>query len=176
MRLRILKMKQRNSLVKLWLIIGIVAGFSTIIFFAISYIKDVILCDVSCSVQNDVAIALVLLSLMGVFVGSFTYYFIAERYEKKIDKIHSQSNAALRFLDTDDKKIVNSIIKSNGHITQSKLVSITGLSRVKISRHLLSLEQKNIILRKKEGMTNTISLTDDIKKIFLPEDTTPKQS
>ncbi|MFP4118777.1 MAG: MarR family transcriptional regulator [Candidatus Woesearchaeota archaeon] len=161
--------RKQNPLIRLWLIIGIVAGFSTVLFFSISHIKNVVLCDATCAVQNDVAIAVVLAALMGVFVGSLTYYFIAEKYEKKIDRIHHDSTAALKFLDPESRAVLNTLIQQDGEISQSGLVTETGFSRVKVSRLLNSLEQKGIVAKRKSGMTNRIVLSEDMRKIFLPD-------
>ncbi|MGM5481242.1 MAG: DUF7343 domain-containing protein [Nanobdellota archaeon] len=162
--------RKQNPLIRLWLIIGIVAGFATTLFFAVSYVKNIMLCDMSCSVQNNVAITIVLTSLIGVFVGSLTYYFIAEKYEKKITRIHNDSTATLKFLDTDTRQLLKAIIEKKGKTTQAALVQTTRFTRVKISRILNILEQKEIIRKEKNGMTNNIIIEKDIKKIFLPEE------
>ncbi len=150
----------------MWLIIGIIAGFAAVIFFSITYLNERILCDMDCRAKNEVSLILVLLSLFGMFIGSLTYYFISEKYQKKIDRIHKDVNLTLRFLEGEERAIVNSIIDRKGKINQSDLVKDTGLSRVKISRSLMRLEQKDIIKKSKNGMTNIVEMNKNLKRIF----------
>jgi len=114
-----------------------------------------------------VALLLILLSLFGMFIGSFTYYFISDKYEKKISKIHKDNSKTLDFLDGEEKNIIISLINKQGEATQSELFKNTGLSRVKISRSLKKLEQKGVIEKVPQGMTNTIKLEEKIKKILI---------
>ncbi len=161
------KFVERNKFLQLWLIIGIVAGFAGVIFFSITYLNEKVLCDIGCRQQNEVSLILILLSLFGMFVGSLTYYFISDKYKRKIIKIHKDSNLTLRFLDKEDRMILDCILKNNGRTTQSEISRITGFNRVRIFRALRRLEDKDIILRKPYGMTNFVELKEDLKKVFL---------
>lgn len=154
---------------QLWLIIGILAGFAAVIFFAITHLNQKGLCNVDCALKNQVIILIVLLSLFGMFIGSLTYYFIAERYERRITKIHKDATATMRFLQGEEKSIVEALLRRRGVATQSQLTQDTGLSRVNISRTLVRLEQKDIISKKKAGMTNAVLLKDDLVETLLGE-------
>jgi len=50
--------------------------------------------------------------------------------------------------------------------TQSEITRETKLNKVKISRELLKLEQKKIIKKSPNGMTNLISLNEELKELF----------
>lgn len=158
---------RKSKFFQLWLIIGMVAGFAAVIFFSITYLNETVLCSVDCRLRNEVSIILVLLSLVGMFIGSLTYYFISEKYEKKITKIHKDVSLTLRFLDGEERVIVSAIIKSSGELTQSDIARNTGLSRVKISRSLHKLEQKNIITKTSCGMTNMIKIKKEIGEVLI---------
>ncbi len=160
-------MIKKNKFFQLWLIIGIITGFAAVIFFSITYLNKNVLCSLDCKLQNEVALLLILLSLFGMFIGSFTYYFISDKYEKKISKIHKDNSKTLDFLDGEEKNIIISLINKQGEATQSELFKNTGLSRVKISRSLKKLEQKGVIEKVPQGMTNTIKLEEKIKKILI---------
>lgn len=162
-----MKFNKKNKFLQLWLIIGIIAGFASVVFFSITYLNEKLLCDLSCRSRNEVTLILILISLFGMFVGSFTYYFISEKYEKKLIKIHKDASKTLNFLDPDLKLILNTLISNKGVLTQSKLGIKTGLSRVKLSRLLNTLETKNIIKKTNQGYTNKIELEKDYKDIFL---------
>jgi len=127
------------------------------------------LCDLDCRIKNEVNLTLILLSLFGMFVGSLTYYFISEKYEKKITKIHKDVSMTLRFLEEDERSIMNFLINKNGESTQSEIAKGTKLSRVKIFRCLKNLEQKKLIIKLPKGMTNKVLLDKELKFLFCNE-------
>lgn len=161
------KLGKRNKLFQLWLIIGIIAGFAAVLFFSITYLNEKVLCDANCREQNKVSLILILLSLFGMFIGSLTYYFISEKYEKKITRMHKDVSLTLKFLNGEEKLIVNSILNHKGKITQSEIAKNTGLSRVRIFRTLRKLEEKGVIIKKPHGMTNVIELEEELKKVLV---------
>ncbi|HQC61408.1 MAG TPA: hypothetical protein PLA60_03520 [Candidatus Pacearchaeota archaeon] len=161
------KSLKKNKFFQLWLIIGLIAGFAAILFFSITYLNNKVLCDINCRIQHEVSLILILLSLFGMFIGSLTYYFISEKYEKKIIKLHKDSNITLKFLEKEEQEIVKSILKNKGKTTQSRISEDTGFSRVKIFRTLKKLENKRIINKKPNGMTNVVELEEDLKKVLL---------
>ena len=75
---------------------------------------------------------------------------------KKIERANYAK--VLESLDNESKKVLGLIIDSQGSIFQSELVSKTNLSKVKITRILDRLEGKDLIERKRRGMTNVILL------------------
>jgi len=160
----------KNPFIKLWLIIGIISGFGTITFFVITYLQKKVLCDMNCTQSDAVVGALILIGLFGLFIGSLTYYFMSEKKEKDISKINTiinkDLNYTLNFLETNQRKIINAIIKNNGEILQSKLVLETKLTRVMISRIIKELEEKELIIKEQSGMTNKIKLNKNLKMLF----------
>ncbi|MFP4423984.1 MAG: helix-turn-helix transcriptional regulator [Candidatus Woesearchaeota archaeon] len=159
----------KNHLLKLWLIIGIISGFAAIVFFILTYLNEEVLCNLDCREKNEVQLILILLSLFGLFVGSMLYYFISERYRREIRRINKDVNASLAFLEPDMRRIVESIIMRAGAATQADITKDTQLSRVKISRAISKLEQKGIVEKSQNGMTNIISLRKDLKELFVSE-------
>lgn len=157
---------KNNRFIQLWLILGIIAGFAAILFFTVTYLNQKVLCDIDCKIKNEVNLVLVLLSLFGLFIGSLTYYFISEKYEKKIVKIHKDARLTLRFLEGDQKMIMTALIKFNGESTQSEIAKETDLSRVKISRAIKSLEQRKLLTKMPDGMTNKIILDAELRTVF----------
>ncbi|MGC8609520.1 MAG: helix-turn-helix transcriptional regulator [Thermoplasmata archaeon] len=61
-------------------------------------------------------------------------------------------------LNEKEEMIIELLRKNSGRTTQNVLVKSTGLSPASVSRLLLSLENKDIIERKRKGMTNEILL------------------
>lgn len=158
---------KKNKFIQLWLIIGIIAGFALIVFYSITYLNNKVLCDLDCRIQNETSLIVVLLSLFGMFIGSLTYYFISEKYEKKIVKIHRDAGVILKFLDKEEKLIINSLLKHKGKTTQSDISKDTNLSRVKIFRSLRKLENRGIIIKMPYGMTNIIEIEKELKDLLI---------
>ena len=61
-------------------------------------------------------------------------------------------------LDKEEKLLIKIIEGANGTIFQSDLVDKSNFSKVKVSRILDRLENKNLIERKRRGMTNVVVL------------------
>jgi len=68
------------------------------------------------------------------------------------------SKKSLDGLNSDEKKVMNNLLENNGSIFQSELVEKTGMNKVKVTRILDSLEARNLIERKRRGMTNIVIL------------------
>ena len=75
---------------------------------------------------------------------------------KKITKENYQK--VMKDLNNDEKLVLEKIIEAQGTIFQSDLVDKTDFTKVKVTRILDKLEGKNIIERKRRGMTNVVIL------------------
>ncbi|MBU1199095.1 MAG: MarR family transcriptional regulator [Nanoarchaeota archaeon] len=64
----------------------------------------------------------------------------------------------MKDLNEDEKKVLETIIEAEGTIFQSDLVDKSGFTKVKVTRILDKLEGKNILERKRRGMTNVVIL------------------
>jgi uncharacterized membrane protein len=112
---------------------------------------------------NDVLFFIITAWLGGM---SFLYIVISPK-EKEVPglngntpEIAENKNAALlaaSMLEGDEKTLLQQIIDSND-ILQRELVSKTGFSEPKVSRLLDKLERRGLILRRRDGMGNRISL------------------
>lgn len=69
----------------------------------------------------------------------------------------------LRALVGDERKAVRIIVENGGEIFQNELVNYLNFSKAKVSRILMNLEKRNIIAKRKYGLTNHISLAEDIR-------------
>ncbi len=73
------------------------------------------------------------------------------------------SGVVLKALSGDEKKTVEIIVNNGGRILQNELVNSLNFSKAKVSRILINLEKRHIITKRKYGLTNCISLSDDIR-------------
>lgn len=65
----------------------------------------------------------------------------------------------LRLLEGDEQVVVQTLLASRGFMFQRDLVKATGFSDAKVSRLLDRLEDRRLLVREREGMTNRIRLT-----------------
>lgn len=79
-----------------------------------------------------------------------------QKQTKKIDE--SEYQTILKSLKENERIILKTIIANSGNIFQSDLVQKTNYPKVKITRILDHLESKDIIERKRRGMTNFVVL------------------
>ncbi len=110
----------------------------------------------------------VLFFIITAWLGGMSFlYIVLSPKEKEVQglqgntpEIAENKNAALlaaSMLEGDEKTLLQQIIDSND-ILQRELVSKTGFSEPKVSRLLDKLERRGLILRRRDGMGNRISL------------------
>lgn len=120
-------------------------------------------CPMWYSIKLQTSISLV---LMGVILLIGLYLVFSEQLDKMFFKPEASAkkitrtsfNKVLRTLSTDEKKVFGKLIDAHGSIFQSELVEKTGFSKVKITRVLDKLEGRDLIERKRRGMSNTVVL------------------
>jgi len=64
----------------------------------------------------------------------------------------------LPLLKGDERKVFSELMASGGEMLQNALVLRTGLTKVKMTRILSSLENKQLIAKERHGLTNRIKL------------------
>ena len=109
---------------------------------------------------------ILLLSSLGVFIGSLSYYLLSSKFVKERKEYSEDINLTLRFLNNDERKIVETVINNKGEINQSKLIKNTDLNKVKVSRIINKLIEKEVITKKVIGKINKIYLHEDLQKLF----------
>lgn len=97
-------------------------------------------------------------------------FLIFSKEEKEIiikkikEKVHLEKKRLpidYNNLDKDEKIIVRAVEEAEGTIFQSDLVEKTGINKVKVSRILDKLEGRQLIERKRRGMTNVVVLKNN---------------
>ncbi|MCD6478056.1 MAG: hypothetical protein J7K87_03560 [Candidatus Aenigmarchaeota archaeon] len=98
---------------------------------------------------------------VGLFIGTLIYYLISPRLNKK--KLHKK--LLLNFFTGDERKIFG-IILEKCEVTQSEIVKLSRLSKVKVFRILRRLENRNLIEKKPLGKTNLIVVNENVKELL----------
>ncbi|MBC8500228.1 MAG: winged helix-turn-helix transcriptional regulator [DPANN group archaeon] len=86
---------------------------------------------------------------------------------KKEAKEINNKNVILKFLNPNERKILEKLIENKGTVLQSEISRIEGMTKLKTHRAVKDLERKGIINTESHGKTNRIILTKDIKDIIL---------
>ncbi len=95
--------------------------------------------------------------IMGFVVAIGVYLFLAkEPAEKRITQRNSQK--VMNGLSPDEKRVLERIIEAEGALFQSDLVDKVSLPKAKVTRILDKLEGKNLIERRRRGMSNVVIL------------------
>jgi len=120
-------------------------------------------CPMWGSIEFQTNISLIIL----IFVLGIGIYLFFKQEETilKIKKIKTKNEKLIKKEDyqnilsqlkNEEKNIFQIIVNEGGGIFQSDLVEKSNLSKVKVSRILDKLEAKNLIERKRRGMTNFV--------------------
>lgn len=113
--------------------------------------------------QTNISIGLnIFIALIGLYLIFFAKeQTIIKKIVKKV-KIDKPSkkyySSIMKTLSKDERLIFEKLFETDGSAFQSDLVKKTKFSKVKITRILDRLEAKNLIERKRRGMTNIVSL------------------
>lgn len=137
-------------------------------------------------VPNYILWASIILLIFAVVPVS--YYFISNEMEKKLEmnmkiiskmisgngrapkkgqKEISDKGIILKFLNPNERKVLEKLIADNGKTLQSKISQMEDMTKLKAHRAVKSLEIKGIIKKEAYGKTNRIILAKDIKDIIL---------
>ena len=92
------------------------------------------------------------ISFVSVLLGGF----IVVLFQARINKI--QLNRVLKILPEKEQKIVRLLLGNNSSMEQNKLVALSGINKVKMSRVLTELEFRKVISRTNLGNTKLIIL------------------
>ncbi|MBR9706573.1 hypothetical protein GOV14_06055 [Candidatus Pacearchaeota archaeon] len=128
------------------LVIGFVAIFLLGVMFAVVngiYTEEV---------DQSLPLIMYAISFVSIIIGGF----VVMLFQWKINKV--QLEKVLKILPEIQRKIVKVLIKNNNALEQNRIVALTGINKVKISRVLMELEQREVIKRTNLGNTKLIVL------------------
>ena len=92
------------------------------------------------------------ISFLSILIGAF----IVVMFQLKINKL--QLERVLKILPNDERKVVKILLDNNNSIEQNKLVVLSGFTKVRISRILQKLAEREVVEKKDMGNTNLVVL------------------
>jgi uncharacterized membrane protein len=99
------------------------------------------------------------LAIAGLVFAIGLFFVFAKEHEKiVVKKFKEKRKINLKGLESNERKVVNLLLKENGVVFQSSLMESLGIGKVGVTRLLDKLEAKQIIERKRRGMNNIIVL------------------
>ncbi len=154
-----------------WLIIGIaVVMIIIVLVFNVALKKiveancilvhgDTTSCPMFDTIRTQTGISLAIVGV--VIIIGFVIMFSRPKEKIIIKKIKDKKRQLdLSNLDKDEKKIVNLLVSEGKAVFQADLMEKLGISKVKTTRLLDKLEAKQIIERKRRGLTNIVVLKE----------------
>ena len=153
-----------------WLILGISALIVAVIFLYKSALEQITasscsmetaLCPMNKTIDQQTYLALAIVGVL-VIIGFILILskpdekLVIRRIKEKVEVKRKPINYAL--LDKEEKPIVKALEDAQGTMFQSDLVEKTQFDKVKVTRVLDRLEGKQLIERKRRGMTNIVIL------------------
>ncbi|MEK6973144.1 MAG: hypothetical protein AABW72_03840 [archaeon] len=106
--------------------------------------------------------AIPLIVSLAVAIGAGVYYFMSTKIEKKEKTLRDNTDILLKFLNPDEKKVVNKLIENNGRALQAEVTRLPEMSKVRSHRVILKLLDKGVIEKEQMGKTNIIKFKKEI--------------
>ncbi len=105
---------------------------------------------------------MILVSVLGIVVGASMYFLMHEQVEVKTREATGNAQMLLTFLSTEERAVVELLLKSEGHTTQAQASKLEDMTRLKAHRTVLRLADKKIVRIEKLGKTNQLWLAGSI--------------
>jgi len=102
--------------------------------------------------DSSLPLVVYLIAFLSLIVG----IFLSILFQWKIDK--AQLSRVLKILPDNERQIISLLIENNNSMEQNKLVALTGINKVKMSRIIKDLEFRGIVKKTDLGNTNLIVL------------------
>lgn len=104
---------------------------------------------------------------ISLLVGAGTYFLMSQKLESKEKSLKKNTDILLKFLNPDEKRVVNKLIEGNGKVLQAEISRIPELGKVKSHRIIQRLVDRRVIEVEGYGKTNIVKFTKEIKEGLL---------
>jgi len=105
---------------------------------------------------------MIAVSFLGIGVGAAMYFLMQEQAQVKAREAIGNAQLLLSFLNSDERAVVELLLKSEGHTTQAQVSRLDDMTRLRAHRVVLQLVDKKIIRVEKLGKTNQLWLAKSI--------------
>ncbi|MBW2981484.1 hypothetical protein KY343_01260 [Candidatus Woesearchaeota archaeon] len=143
----------------------VIAIFIFVVSFASLYTERQISCGAAQTCTIPIPFLIPITASMGVFVGTLVYYLMATKIIKKNINIDRSYKIIEKLLNKEEKDILK-IITEYSEISQARLTSLAGITRLKVFRILERFKEKGLIEKHQNGKIRMIKIKEDINNIF----------
>ncbi len=150
----------------IFLVLGIITGFVFIVAFSTLYVSDAIKNNNACGCVIPIPYMILILSSLGIFVGSAAYYFTVSKYLQQGETRNKNIEFTLNFLEPQERAVIKELIKGKKGLKQAELEKQTGFHKVKIHRIVNKLRIKGLVEKQSNGKINIIELNPQLKEVF----------
>jgi predicted transcriptional regulator len=158
--------KHMKTPLKLLLMIGMLGLFVFLTFVDIFSTEAQYHEGLYGTVESHHALIMGVLGILGIVIGAVLYALLDAKIERATEEIKVSSELLLRFLDPQQKKIIQHLIEHNGQANQRELTYIEGFDKLKVHRTLKTLETKGVITIAKHGKINKVRLPTEVQQLF----------
>ncbi|MCX6799479.1 MAG: hypothetical protein NTW59_05295 [Candidatus Diapherotrites archaeon] len=102
--------------------------------------------------------------LSGIIIGAIVFFFVTSKIESKQRDVKKIAGVMLRFLNPDERKLVNLLIENNGKVLQAEVSRLPGMGKVKSHRVVQRLIDRGVIEKETLGKTNIVRFAKEIKE------------
>ncbi len=154
-------MEQSKKIVSVTLIITI---FVLAVSLTALYVQAQIEAGTVCTCAIPIPVLMPILSSIGLLVGTLVYYFFVPSPEGRSGK--NDTGMISDMVGGDEGVVLRKVIEEGGNIPQSRIVSSTGLSKVRVFRAIEKLRKRNLVSKSPHGKTNMIEARKDMLDAF----------
>ncbi|MEM0231424.1 MAG: hypothetical protein QXW00_01495 [Candidatus Woesearchaeota archaeon] len=105
-------------------------------------------------------------AFIGLLVGAVVYYLMSERISKQERIVERDARIILKFLNSNQRRVVETLLESGGSVRQYELSHLPGLNKVRTHRIVRELAEKGIISVERLGKINRITLNKELFEIL----------
>ncbi len=105
--------------------------------------------------------------LAGIIIGALVFFFMTTKIDDKKKDLEQATKVIIQFLNADEKKVVERIIREKGKALQSEITRIEGLGKVKSHRILQRLLDRGVIEIEGHGKTNIVRFSKPVQDALI---------
>ena len=106
------------------------------------------------------------IAIFGVVFGSMTQFLNSKKIESSKKNLDILKELFKNSITKEERKIIEYLIKNNGVCTQYELTKLPNQNKLKVSRLLVEMSDKNIIIKEKIGKINKVFLDSNLLEIL----------
>jgi len=142
----------------------VIAIFIFIVSLASLYTQREISCGRATTCTIPLPFLIPITASMGLLVGTFVFYLMESKIEKKDIRINESSNVISRLLSSEERNLIKILAREN-ELTQARLTFLSKMPRLKVFRTVEKLKEKGLIEKKEKGKLRIIKMKEDIKNL-----------